>query len=143
MDKLTEHFTLHEFINSPTAIRLKIDNTPTGAIISNLLELSQMLEKIRTIYGKPIIIGSGYRCPRLNKAVGGVPNSQHQFGQAADIKTVSDLPQDNKVLFNICKKMVEDGTIKVGQLIDEYNYNWIHISTDHLKNKHNQILHIK
>ena len=140
---LTEHFKLHEFINSPTAIRLKIDNTPTGEIISNLLELSQMLEKIREVYGKPIIIGSGYRCPKLNKAVGGVPNSQHQYGQAADIKTVSDSPKDNKVLFDICKRLVDNGTIKVGQLIDEYNYNWIHISTDHLKNKHNQILHIK
>lgn len=140
---MTEHFTLNEFIKSPTAKRLKIDNTPTDEIISNLLELSVMLEKIRAVYNKPIIITSGYRCYKLNKAVGGAVTSQHMLGQAADIRSVSDSVKDNKELFDICKRLVDNGTIRVGQLIDEYNYNWIHISTDRLKNKHNQILHIK
>ena len=143
MERLTEHFTLKELTSSPTAIRFGIDNTPTGEIISNLLELSQLLEKIRTIYNKPIIVTSGYRCYKLNKAVGGAVTSQHLLGQAADIRSVSDSVKDNKELFDIILKMVNNGQIKVGQLIDEYGYNWIHVSTDHLKNKHNQILHIK
>lgn len=139
--KLTEHFTLEELTNSPTAKRLNIDNTPTKAIISNLSELSQLLENIRTIYNKPIIVTSGYRCERLNKAVGGVKTSQHVKGQAADIRSISDSVEDNKELFNVIVGMVLQKDIEVGQVIDEYNYNWVHVSTPHLNNN-NQILHI-
>ena len=140
--KLTEHFTLEELVNSPTAKRLKIDNTPTKAITSNLLELSTLLEKIRLVYNKPIIVTSGYRCEKLNKAVGGVKTSQHRLGQAADIRSVSDSVEDNKELFNVIVGMVLQKDIEVGQVIDEYNYNWVHVSTPHLK-INNQILHIK
>ena len=139
--KLTEHFTLEGLTNSPTAKRLNIDNTPTKAIISNLSELSELLEQIRTIYNKPIIVTSGYRCEKLNKAVGGVKTSQHRLGQAADIRSISDSVEDNRELFNVIVGMVLQKDIEVGQVIDEYNYNWIHISTPHLKNN-NQILHI-
>lgn len=140
--KLTEHFTLEELVNSPTAKRLNIDNSPSKAITSNLMELSTLLEKIRTIYNKPIIVTSGYRCERLNKAVGGVKTSQHVKGQAADIRSVSDSTEDNKELFNVIVGMVLQKDLEVGQVIDEYNYNWIHVSTPHLNNN-NQILHIK
>lgn len=140
--KLTEHFTLEELVNSPTAKRLNIDNTPSKAITSNLMELSELLEKIRTIYGKPIIVTSGYRCEKLNKAVGGAKGSQHRLGQAADIRSVSDSIEDNKELFNVIVGMILQKEIEVGQLIDEYNYNWVHVSTPKLINN-NQILHIK
>lgn len=140
--KLTEHFTLEELVNSPTAKRLGIDNTPSKAITSNLMELSELLEKIRTIYGKPIIVTSGYRCEKLNKAVGGAKGSQHRLGQAADIRSVSDSIEDNKELFNVIVGMILQKEIEVGQLIDEYNYNWVHVSTPKLINN-NQILHIK
>lgn len=139
--KLTEHFTLEELTNSPTAKRLNIDNTPSKAITSNLMELSTLLEKIRNIYNKPIVVTSGYRCEKLNKAVGGVKTSQHVKGQAADIRSVSDSTEDNKELFNVIVGMLLHKDIKVGQVIDEYNYNWIHVSTPHLNNN-NQILHI-
>ena len=139
--KLTEHFTLEELTNSPTANRLHIDNFPSDTIISSLMELSELLEKIRNIYSKPIVVTSGYRCEKLNKAVGGVKTSQHMKGEAADIRSLSNTRKDNKELFDLIVKMVKNNDIYVGQVIDEYNYNWIHISTPHLTNN-NQILHI-
>ena len=90
--KLSEHFDLNEFTRSATADRLHIDNSlnpsdPTGqSIINNLRNLcEQVLEPLRQHFGIPVVISSGYRCPALNKAVGGVPNSQHLTGEAADI----------------------------------------------------------
>lgn len=140
---LTKNFTLQELTKSATATRLKIDNTPSQRIIKNLTELaSKVLQPIRDKYGKPIIVTSGYRCEQLNKAVGGVTFSQHCQGQAADIKSVSDSVADNKALFDLIVKMIKSGEIVVGQLIDEHNYNWLHISTPS-NNKTNQILHIK
>lgn len=139
---LTKNFTLEELIKSSTANRLGIDNTPSKEIVSNLTELSILLQKIRDIYNKPIIVTSGYRCEKLNKAVGGSKTSQHRLGQAADIRSVSDAKKDNQELFNIILGMMIQKDIEVGQLIDEYDYNWIHVSTPHLKNN-NQILHIK
>lgn len=139
---LTNHFSLQELTNSATAKRLKIDNTPSDLIIKELQDVANMLEKIRIVYGKPIIVTSGYRCPKLNNAVGGSKTSQHVKGQAADIRTISDLPEDNKKLFDLIVEMRKQNQIKWGQLIDEYNYNWIHISTPKLKTN-NQILHIK
>ena len=84
--RLTEHFKLSEFTRSATATARKIDNTPSKEVISNLKVLCQnVLEPLRAFAGQPIIISSGYRSPALNKAVGGVANSQHMTGQAADI----------------------------------------------------------
>ena len=47
--------------------------------------VSNVLDPVRKAYGKPIYVNSGYRCEKHNKAVGGVPKSQHMLGQAADI----------------------------------------------------------
>lgn len=83
---LTPHFKLSEFIKSSTATARKIDNTPSEEVISNLQALCQnVLEPLREYFNCPVIIGSGYRSPALNKAVGGVKNSQHMTGEAADI----------------------------------------------------------
>ena len=84
--KLTEHFELSEFTRSATADKLHIDNTIPEELIPNLKNLcEQVLEPLREHFGISVVISSGYRCPQLNKAVGGVPNSQHQKGEAADI----------------------------------------------------------
>ena len=80
---------------------------------------------------------SGYRCGRLNKAVGGAAKSQHMYGQAADIRTVSDKPSDNKKLFDLIREL----KLPYDQLIDEYNYNWVHVS--YSSRNRRQILHIK
>ena len=84
--KLSEHFDLSEFTRSATADRLHIDNSIPEELIPNLKNLcEQVLEPLRQHFGTPVVISSGYRCPELNKAVGGVPNSQHLKGEAADI----------------------------------------------------------
>jgi len=84
--KLTDNFTLNEFVSSPTARRLGIDNTPQPEHIAQLQKLcTRLLQPLRTLYGEPFRINSGYRSPALNKAVGGVPTSQHAKGQAADV----------------------------------------------------------
>lgn len=137
-----KHFTISELTRSATANRLGIDNTPSDEIKKNLEKLiNTVLDPLREAWGAPIIVTSGYRCPALNRAVKGSKTSQHVLGQAADIKTVGDKPENNKKLFELAKKMVEDGRIVVGQLIDEYGYDWVHIST--VGGHKNQILHIK
>lgn len=85
--KLTEHFHLSEFVRSSVATAHGIDNTPSAEVVGNLQYLcQQVLEPLRQWAGGPVIINSGYRCPRLNRLVGGVEDSQHLTGEAADIR---------------------------------------------------------
>lgn len=136
-----KYFSIYELSRSATAARLGIDNTPTTAVKKNLEKLiNEVLDPLREAWGAPIIVTSGYRSPKLNKAVGGSKTSQHVLGQAADIKTVGDKPENNKKLFELAKKLIDEKKIVVGQLIDEYRYDWIHIST--VGGHTNQILHI-
>ena len=87
MLQLTTHFTLSEFIRSEKAQSKGIDNTPSLEAVSNLQYLcQQVLEPLRVWLGKPVVINSGYRCSQLNQLVGGVSNSQHLTGEAADIR---------------------------------------------------------
>lgn len=135
--RLTTNFTLEEFIRSTTATRLHIINLPTREEIENIVDLCRnVLQPIRDAYGKPIVVTSGYRCPELNKAVGGVATSEHMKGMAADIRSVSDTRADNKALWEVCRKVL--ATRQFGQLINEHNYDWIHISY----NKHNNRMQI-
>ena len=84
-EQLSKHFTLWEMMRSGTAVRLNIKNVPDEQEKAALRQLCQhVLEPLRCRYGA-IIITSGYRCLRLNRAVGGVPTSQHMRGEAADI----------------------------------------------------------
>ena len=81
-----QNFTLKEFIESSTAKRLGIDNTPDFQHVLNLEELTdKILQPLRVAWGSGLRINSGYRCPALNKAVGGVATSAHLSGYAADI----------------------------------------------------------
>lgn len=83
--RLTINFPLEEFIVSQVAERRGIDNTPSERIITNLGHLASDLETIRIMLGNvPILITSGYRCPALNEAIGGIRNSAHMRGLAAD-----------------------------------------------------------
>ena len=61
--KRIKYFSLSEFINSTTAKRLGIDNTPTFEVVDNLNRLADYLDKIREKLGKPILVNSGFRCP--------------------------------------------------------------------------------
>lgn len=120
--KKIKYFSLGEFVNSPTAKRLGIDNLPTFEIVDNLNRLADYLDVIREKLGKPIIINSGYRSVMLNKAVGGVANSQHLKGLAADV-VCADMDSLEKVLRE---------TGGFDQLIKEHRKGsksfWFHIS---------------
>ena len=84
--KLTKHFTLEEFTRSSTAKARGIDNTVPLQFIPSLRNLCEkVLEPLRERVKEPVIISSGYRCPALNKAVGGKNTSQHMKGEACDI----------------------------------------------------------
>ena len=83
---LSEHFNLTEFTTSLVASTRRIDNTPPLSAVSNLQQLClHVLEPLRAHLGHAVRINSGYRSPRLNAAVGGVSNSDHTRGCAADI----------------------------------------------------------
>ena len=87
MSQITKNFNLQEFIQSDTADRLGIDNTPAEQEVENITLLcTKLLQPLRSLYGKPMYINSGYRCEELNKAVGGVESSQHRQGLAADVR---------------------------------------------------------
>ena len=120
--KKIKYFSLSEFLNSATAKRLRIDNTPSFEVVDNLNKLADYLDGIREKVGKPILISSGFRCPVLNKAVGGVSNSQHQKGLAADL-ICADMESLEKVLRE---------TGGFDQLIKEHRKGstsfWFHIS---------------
>ena len=83
---LSEHFRLTEFTTSLVAVTRRIDNTPPLSAVGNLQQLClHVLEPLRAHLGHAVRINSGYRSPRLNAAVGGVKNSDHTRGCAADI----------------------------------------------------------
>lgn len=120
-----KYFTLNELTASSTAKRKGIDNTPDATVKANLTALvANILDPLREAYGKPIVVSSGYRSPKLNRAVGGAAKSQHVTGQAADIHTLSDTPADNKKLYDLILKL----KLPFDQLINEYNFNWVHVS---------------
>ena len=103
-----KYFTLNELTYSSTAKQKGINNTPNTTIKANLINLvDNILDPLREAYGKPIIVTSGYRCTELNKAVKGASNSQHVKGEAADIRTQSDKPEDNKRLSRSGKRHSE------------------------------------
>ncbi len=135
------YFTIEELCASETARQRGIDNTPDAAKKQKLQTLiEQLLDPIRAAWGGPILINSGYRCPKLNSAVGGVSTSQHLKGEAADITVGSTA--DNKRLFDKIVELQKAGRIAFDQLIDESGYRWIHISYRAGANR-NQILHLK
>ena len=143
MEQFTKNFSYDELIASSTAKRLGLDNTPNEDEKEKLKKLAiEILQPIRDAWKSPIIVNSAFRSEQVNKAVGGVKNSQHRLGEAADI-TIGGKDRNRK-LFNFIYKLINQGKIKVGQLIDEYNYSWIHVSLPRTNGKpNNQILHLK
>ena len=93
---ITPHFRISEFVRSETATRLGIDNSINDPeVIANIKNLCEhVLEPLRAFAACPIIINSGYRCPRLNAAVGGSRRSQHMKGEACDIRIADSATGD-------------------------------------------------
>lgn len=130
-----QYFTIQELTASSTARARGIDNTPNAQVKANLTKLiDAVLDPVRRIWGRPITVNSGFRCPALNAAVRGVANSQHLTGEAADITTGSR--EGNRELF---EKISRSG-VPFDQLIDESGYSWIHISYSGRNRR--QVLHL-
>lgn len=120
-----KYFTIRELTKSETAIRKRIDNTPSKKQEGNLRNLVKyILDPLREAYGKPIVVTSGFRCQALNDILGGSKTSQHKEGEASDIRTVEDTREENKKLFDLIIEL----DLPFDQLINENNFDWIHVS---------------
>lgn len=116
------YFTIDELCSSSTAKKLGIDNKPTPDIEVKLQALiDNVLNPIREQYGSYILVNSGYRCDKLNKAVGGASSSQHTKGEAADI-TGGNVERNRKIFQLIAESGIYD------QLIWENGGAWVHVS---------------
>ena len=119
-----QYFTISELTRSATAQSHHIDNTPSPAIRAKLEALIvNCLDPIRRIYGRPVIVSSGYRCPQLNSLVGGVSTSQHTMGEAADL-----VPASGGSLAALARAAIQFGDFDQLILEQAGGSKWIHIS---------------
>ena len=126
---LTAHFSLREMCASGTAIRLGIRNEPSEEVVNRLQQLCKhVLEPLRKRFCV-IRITSGYRCDKLNRVVGGVKNSQHRLGEAADIH-VSDIEVGRKMFHYIKENLDFDQLLF--EHIRENGTCWLHVSYKNL-----------
>jgi hypothetical protein len=135
--KLSQHLDLSEVTRSNEAKRKGISNMPTPEHIENFKKLAEnIFEPIRKHFGVPIMISSGYRSKELNKAIGGATTSQHLLGQAIDID-MDGTPNGvtNKMVFDYIK-----AHLNFDQLINEFDYSWVHVSYNPTGKQRKQIL---
>lgn len=128
MKQLSEHFTYNELTHSNTATENGLDNTPGETELAALKRLAEnTLEPLRRCLGAPIIINSGYRCPAVNRLVGGVATSQHTKGEAADCYT----PLGARHLL----RTLVDNAIPFDQTILYRKKNFLHVSYHTSRNR--------
>ena len=121
--RLSPNFLLSEFTNSATAIIHGVDNTPTPEHLENLYMLASKLEDIRRLLGhKPIKISSSYRNPELNRLVGGVSNSDHALGLAADF-TCPGFGTPYEICIHISDKIEPFDQL----IFEQGNTDWVHL----------------
>lgn len=137
---LTKHFTLAELTASNKAAQLGIDNTPAPELVPRLVMVAEMLERIRVTLNCPLIVTSGYRCERLNLAIGGATTSDHPQGHAADIVsprygTATEVAKALAPLVSV---------LGIGQLILEgvRGKQWVHVSTHVPERQINRVITI-
>lgn len=139
--KISEHLDLSEVTRSETAKRKGVSNEPTPEHLENFKKLAEhVFEPIRTHFGVPIHISSGYRSKALNAAIGGSATSQHCKGEAIDIDMDgSSNGVTNKMVFDYIK-----ANIKFDQMIWEFGTDtapdWVHVSYDSDGKQRGQIL---
>ncbi|MFZ4671830.1 MAG: D-Ala-D-Ala carboxypeptidase family metallohydrolase [Flavobacterium sp.] len=137
MTNISKHITLQEATESATALRMGIKNVPNELELEAMKYVAENLfEPIREWYEKPIKINSFFRCVVLNKAVKGSLTSGHVLGNSIDISGGNKI--ENKKLFDFIKT----SGLEYDQLINEYDYTWLHISLKKTGNR-KQILVIK
>ena len=118
--QLSEHFTLEELTRSEVAERKGLDNTPNALEVSNLVRLAGLLEEVRSLLNKPIMLNSGFRSKAVNDSVGSRDTSQHRIGCAADIRVPGMTPKQ-------VVQAVIASDIGYDQIIEEFG-SWTHIS---------------
>ncbi len=133
--KLSKNFTRQEIERSNTAKRLGISNEMSEKHLANMIKLlDKIIQPLRESLG-PIRISSGYRGHDLNRAIGGSRKSQHCKGQALDIQ----FWQDGKMMNELIYEYILDSNIEFDQMINEFDFSWIHISLVGVDNR-NQVL---
>ena len=133
--KLSKNFALSEITHSNTAKRLGIDNEPTETHLQNMQHLvDNLIQPLRDAVG-PIRVSSGYRNPELNRAIGGSRSSQHCKGEALDLQ----FWQNGKMMNELIYEWILDSGIEFDQMINEFDFAWIHISLKKKGNR-NQVL---
>lgn len=119
-----KYFTLEEFLTSSTARQKSLENLPSFEIVENLKELAAFLDDMREAWGSGINVSSGFRCPKLNEAVGGQPTSLHKKGLAADLQPANgDFEGFKKFVVDYLKdKMFDEAIIESNKKGDK----WVH-----------------
>ena len=123
--KTPQYFTLEELLTSSTARQKSIENLPSWEIVEHLNELALFLDGVRESWGSGIRVSSGYRNKKLNNAVGGVKESLHKTGYAADIQPINGKFEDFKrfIVDYLKDKMFDECIIES----DKKGNRWIHI----------------
>ena len=131
---MAKYFKVAEMLNSETAAKNNIQNTPSAEVQQNIEELLEVLDGLREFYGKPIKITSGYRCAELNKLVGGSPTSAHVIGYAADLQPIQGSFEEFKA--SVIDWLDKSG-VKFDQCIIERSKSaqWVHFG---LRNREGQ-----
>jgi len=124
---ISEHISYKEGVYSTTATRRGIINIPDEEQLTNMeLVALKVFEPVRRFLGRPIYINSFFRCPELNKAIGGSRSSQHCKGEAIDLDvTYGDNP--NAKIFNYIKDNLDFDQL-IWEFGDDNNPNWVHVS---------------
>ena len=124
---ISKHISYKEGTNSTTAIRRGIDNVPNDEQLDNMVLLAEkVFEPLREWVGGPIKINSFFRCPKLNKAIGGSSKSQHCHGQAIDIDDTYGKVANSEMYHYIKKNLDFDQMI--WEFGDDDNPAWVHVS---------------
>lgn len=123
-----KHFNVSEFFRSSTAAKNGIKNEPSpdekATIVRNInLLVDNVLEPVRDMVNTPIMITSGYRCPQVNRLAGGVDNSQHMSGCAADFHVQG---YNHSMMYEVFLYIFN--TLEFDQLIYYPSKNIIHVS---------------
>ena len=129
--RLSKNFVLSEITRSNTARRKGISNEPDKEHLANLQPIiTELIQPMRDAIG-PIRISSGYRSPKLNRAIGGSSRSQHCKGEALDLQFWKDGQMNNQIMYD----WILDSGLEFDQMINEFDFAWIHISFSSGKNR--------
>lgn len=134
MEKISQHISYYEATHSNTASRNDITNTPTPEVLKAMRNVANAcFEPLRVWYGNPISVSSFYRCTLLNDKLKGSKTSQHVKGEAMDITVGSKA--GNKLIYEWCEE-----NLVYDQLINEYDYSWVHISLKMADNRNETLI---